>query len=60
LQEKKEAFEYLNRIPLTKTDKVTEGALIETRNLVFYVGIITEKFCEDGRNIIGISTEAPI
>ena len=60
LQSAKAALEYLKKIPLTESDKVTEGALIETRDLVFYVGIITEKFTEDGRNIIGISTQAPI
>ena len=60
LQSAKAALVYLKKIPLTESDKVTEGALIETRDLVFYVGIITEKFTEDGRNIIGISTQAPI
>jgi hypothetical protein len=60
LQSSKAALEHLKKIPLTESDQVTEGALIETRDLVFYVGIITQKFTEDGRNIIGISTAAPI
>jgi stringent starvation protein B len=34
--------------------------LIETRSLTIYVGIVTQQFTEDGRDVIGISTEAPI
>ncbi len=60
LQSAKAALEGLKKIPLTESDKVIEGALIESKNLVFYIGIITQQFTEDGRNIIGISTQAPI
>ena len=60
LEGAKATLEYLRNIPLTESDKVSEGALIETRSLLIYVGIITQKFTEEGRNIIGISTEAPI
>jgi len=60
LERAKAALAHLGSIPLAESDKVAEGALIETRSLTIYVGIVTEKFTEDGRDIIGISTEAPI
>ena len=60
LESAKASLEKLRSIPLTNSGEVSEGALIETRSLIIYVGIITRKFTEDGRDIIGISTEAPI
>jgi hypothetical protein len=53
-------LEYVQKIPLNISDSVVEGALIETKSLLIYVGIITQKFTEEGRDIIGISIKAPI
>jgi hypothetical protein len=60
LESAKKSLEYLKGIPLSESNVVTEGALIETKNLLIYVGIVTQKFNEEGRDIIGISTKAPI
>ena len=60
LQRAKSDLVYLQGIPVTKSNKVAEGALIETKDLFIYVGIITQKFNDDGRDIIGISVNAPI
>lgn len=60
LESAKLALEYLKKIPLTESNKVSEGALIETKDLLIYVGIITQKFKDDGKDIIGISLDAPI
>ncbi len=53
-------LEHLRSIPNEPADIIKEGALIETNNLLLYVGIITKTITEDGKEIIGISTDAPI
>lgn len=53
-------LEKIKRISDEPTDRIEEGALIETKSLLIHVGIVTNKFTEDGKDIIGISTDAPI
>ncbi|MBB3696746.1 hypothetical protein KMW28_23095 [Flammeovirga yaeyamensis] len=53
-------LEELKSIPLEKSAQVQKGALIELEDLFLYVGITTDQFNEFGRQIMGISTEAPI
>lgn len=60
LSRAKEELQKIRQIGTAPSAKIEEGALIETRSLLIHVGIITSKFTEDGRDIIGISTNAPI
>ena len=53
-------LEKIKSISSAPSTKIEEGALIETRSLLIHVGIVTSKFTEDGKDIIGISTDAPI
>ena len=56
----KKSLEYLKSIQRTESDEVALGSLIETNKFFIYVGISTQKFNEDGSDIIGISTNASI
>jgi len=56
----KQDLEKLKSISTSPSHKIEEGAIIETRNLLIHVGIVTSKFNEEGKDIIGISTDAPI
>lgn len=60
LMSAKKSLKYLKSIPLSETEEVALGSLIETSKFFIYIGISTQKFTEDGNNIIGISTSAPI
>ena len=52
--------DHLQNIPTSEMDKVIEGALVEIKNLFIYVGIATPVISNNGIDIIGISTSAPI
>jgi len=56
----KQELEKLKSISTQPSDEIEEGAVIETRNLFIHVGIVTSKFTEDGKDIIGVSTASPI
>jgi len=60
LESARASLEYFKSIPQIETDKVSLGSLIETDSFLIYVGISTQKFSDDGREIIGISIKAPI
>jgi len=51
---------FLDEIPLDPKDKVVLGALVETKDMYFYVGIPTSIFEYKGKNLVGISTHAPV
>jgi hypothetical protein len=51
---------YFQNISTLKMAEVQEGALIEIKNIYIYVGIVTPLICNKEKNIIGISTAAPI
>ncbi len=51
---------HLQNIPVIKADIVKEGALLEIKNLFIFVGIVTPVISNDSKDIIGISTAAPI
>ena len=55
-----DALTFLKNIPLKESKKVDLGSLIETESFLIYVGIATQKFTDTGKEIIGISTDAPI
>lgn len=52
-------LEKIKAISVVPTNEVTEGTLIETKNLLIHVGIVTSKFNDGGKDIIGISTDSP-
>ncbi len=56
----KNELEYVVRISTEETEKVDVGALIETKMMSFYVSIATKPFEIDGKQVVGISTNAPI
>ncbi len=60
LKKAEDSLEYFKNLTKSAHDKVELGALIESENLVIYVGITTKMFVDNGKNIIGISTDAPI
>ncbi|MFT5715787.1 MAG: putative Fe-S cluster-containing protein [Flavobacterium sp.] len=52
---------YLNALDVTKESSVVEpGATIVTDQLIFFIGISSEKVEIEGVTIVGISTRAPI
>ena len=54
-------LQYLKSIALDKESSVVEpGALVVTKEIVFFISISTEKFEIDGMTVIGISVHAPI
>lgn len=55
-----DALTFLKNTPLKESNKVELGSLIETDSFLIYVGIATQKFTKNGKEIIGISTDAPI
>lgn len=53
-------LEKIKSISDSPSTEVEEGALIETKNLLIHIGIVTSTFNDGGKDIIGISTQAPI
>ncbi len=54
-------LDYLKELnATTENTKVEPGALVFTKQLVFYVAISTEKFEIEGDTVVGISARAPI
>jgi transcription elongation factor GreA len=52
--------EILEKLPTENVSTVQIGSFVETENIYFYVGVSTTPFELNGKNIIGISTTAPI
>ena len=51
---------HFQKTPISKVDKVQEGALIKVKDYYLYIGISTPIILIDSQPIIGLSTSAPI
>ena len=49
-----------HKISMLQSDKVKEGVLIEVKNIYIYVGVVTPIISNNEKDVIGISTSAPI
>lgn len=60
LAEAKAELERAKEIPLEKCEMVQVGALIETNKMNFFVGISSLPFEHEDKDVVGISTSAPV
>lgn len=60
LNKEKGNLEKLKSIDFSPKSTVTCGALVQTNQFNFFVGLATVPFDADGNHIVGISNESPI
>lgn len=56
---KKQVLESME-MPKTLVEEVTPGAIVETNHGTFYISVSTDEFSVDGKQVRGISKEAPV
>lgn len=55
----KSCIDLINNIDFSPKSKIEVGAIVETGAFAFFIGIPTTPFNFEGRQIVGISKEAP-
>lgn len=60
IDDRLQSLVYLQAISNAPATEIALGSLIETSKFFMYVGISTDKFTDEGADIIGISIDAPI
>lgn len=60
LDDQTEKLDKLREIDFGPKSNVTEGALVRLSGRYFVIAVSTDKFTCDGREVMGISTKAPI